>query len=186
MSITQTQQVIEIERQDSLTYNSLGDSIFLSHEEIIELLPLFKEECVYMREAYLENGVLHCSFDTFDYPFSKKPTKHLTRTHALLFVTQASYLTSTILQQQNPQWPIDMETAKYLALEEQMTFTNIELNFQYFIKNVDDIELNLSFPKFRIIRNRLFVNVDFDFPKGCRGQCKGIVALDSSLKLEVH
>ncbi len=182
MSITQTQQVIETEKEDSLTYNSFGNSIFLSHQEIIDLLPLFKEECIYMREAHLKNGILHCSFDTFDYPFSKKPTKHLTRTHALLFVTQASYLIPTILQKQNPKWPIDMETARYLALEEQMTFTNIYLNFRHFIKNANGIELNLSFSDFRIISDRLFVSVDFSFPKGCYGKCKGMVALDGSMQ----
>ena len=139
---------------------------------------------LYMREAYLEGGVLHCLFNTFDYPFSKKPTKHFTRTHALLFVTQASYLTTAILQQQNPRWPLDRAKAISLAIEEQMTFTNIQLNFRYFFKNADGIELNLSFPKFRIIRNRLFVNVDFNFPKGCYGECQGIVAIDSSMEIE--
>lgn len=182
MILTQAAQVTKSEKEISLTCKKLSGVIVLNHKEIVKLLPLFKEECVYMREAYLEGGVLRCSFNTFDYPFSKEPTKHLTRTHALLFVTQASYLTATILQQQNSQWPIDMESARYLALEEQMTFTNIRLNFRHFIRNVDGIELNLSFPEFRTIRDRLFVGVEFDFPKGCYGNCKGIVALDASMK----
>lgn len=184
MSLIQAEQKVENKKDYSLVYEDSKNIIYLDHEEIIKLLPLFKEECVYMCEAYLENGVLHCSFDTFDYPFSKKPTKHFTRTHALLFVTQASYLTATILQQQNPRWPLNRAEAISLAIEEQMTFTNIQLNFRHFIKNADGIELNLSFPKFRIIRNRLFVNVDFDFPKGCHGNCKGIVALDASMKIK--
>jgi len=183
MSTAQAPNVIISKTEELVTYRNINDVIVLNHKEIVKLLPLFKEECVYMCEAYLEDGVLRCSFNTFDYPFSKEPTKHLTRTHALLFVTQASYLTATILQQQNSQWPIDMEAARYLALEEQMTFTNIELNFRHFIKNVDGIELNLSFPEFRIIRDRLFVGVEFDFPKGCYGKCQGVVALDGSMNM---
>lgn len=184
MNTIQIESLAPSTQEYSSSSETINKPINLNHEEIVSLLPLFKEECVYMQEACLENSVLHCLFNTFDYPFSKQPIKHFTRTHALIFVTQASYLMATLLCEQNQRWPLDRELAIKFALEEQMTFTNIELNFRHFIKNSDGIELKLSFPKFRIIKNRLFVNVEYNFPKGCDGNCQGIVAIDGSLKTQ--
>lgn len=156
----------------------------LNQSEINELLPLYKEECIYIREASLHDGVLISTFRTFDYPFFKKTPKHFTRTHALLFVTQASYLMSTILSEQNSEWPLEKEVALLLAEHEQMTFTNMELNFRKFIRNTDGITMELSIPYFKILRKRLYANIEFNFLKGCHGSCKAIVALDGTLKIE--
>ncbi len=183
MSTAQAQNEIISKTEELVTYGNIDDVVVLDHEEIVKLLPLFKKECVYMREAYLENGVLHCSFNTFDYPFSREPTKHFTRTHALLFVTQASYLTTAILQQQNHQWPLDRAEAIFLAIEEQMTFTNIQLNFKHFIKNKNGIELHLSFKKWRKINDKIYLAIEFEFPKGCNGNCQALIAIDRSLKV---
>ncbi len=159
--------------------------LYLTRERIVDLLPFFKEECVYMREAYFEGEALHCSFNTFDYPFSKKLVMHMTRTHALLFVTQACYLMVTIFGEHNPRWPLDRETAMSLAMQEQMAFTSIGLRFKKYIGNEDGIELSLLKPTFRIFRNRIFTEIEFEFPAGCFGQCKGIIALDGSLNAEM-
>lgn len=180
--MAQVTQVTNYEKEISLTCKKLNEVIVLNHEEIIKLLPLFKEECVYMREAYFEDGVLQCTFDTFEYPFSKIPMRHLTRTHVLLFVTQASYLMASVMKRYEPNWPLTHTQSVDFALREQMTFTNIQITFRHFIKNTHGIKLNLKFPKFRVIRSRLYVFVEFDFPKGCFGTCKGIVALDGSMK----
>jgi len=133
--------------------------------------------------VFENNGVLHCSFDTFDYPFSKKPTKHFTRTHALLFITQATYLLVTILSEHDKLWPIGRNEAIDLASCEQMTFTSISLNFKKFIKNENGISLVISMSKYRVIDNKLFGHVEFEFERGCYGSCKGIIAIDGSMKI---
>jgi hypothetical protein len=56
--MTQVAQLTNSEKEISLTHERPNDVIILNHKEIVQLLPLFKEECVYMRDAYLENGIL--------------------------------------------------------------------------------------------------------------------------------
>ena len=181
MSTAQARQVTASKREEPLTYKNLSDMVVLNHEEIVKLLPLYKEDCVYMREACLKDGVLHCSFNTFDYPFSKNPTKHFTRTHALLFVTQASYLIGAILSEHNPRWPLDRQTAISLARQEKMTFTDIELRFRKYIRNENGIELRLFNPSFRSLGEKIFAEIEFEFPAGCYGKCKSIIALEGTL-----
>ena len=160
--------------------------LILDHNEIIKLLPVFKPECVFIRRARIQDRTLHCSFSTFEYPFSVQSIKHLTREHALVFVTQACYLLSALLSRIDNQWPIDTATTLALAVNEQMLFSDIHLHFVCLIPNRDGIDLQLTLADFRIIRERIFAKLEFKFPEGCFGHCQAVIALDSSFELSTR
>ena len=79
----------------------------LKLEEIKEALRFYKKECIFIRNATLMTNSLQCTFNTFDYPFTKKSPEHLTRTHVLIFITQALYLYGSILKLQDVKWPLN-------------------------------------------------------------------------------
>ena len=163
-----------------------SQQLIIPYNEIVKLLPMFKPDCIYLHHARLHQGVLHCSFGTFEYPYSVKPIKHLTREHALLFVTQACYLLSVLLSKCDPRWPINSDATLALAENEQMLFSDIHLHFSKLIPNRDGIDLQLALCNLRIIRNRMFAKLDFVFPAGCSGYCRAIIALDGSFDVQTH
>lgn len=145
------------------------------------LLPMYRDDSVFAKEALLDCGLLKAKFDTFEHPFSKPTPKHFTREHALVFVTQGIYVLISLLADQEERWPIDGAEFRSLALNEQVTLTRIELNFRKFMKNRNDIELSLRCDRLRIIGNRIHAFFSFEFGDGCFGMCEGIVSLDASL-----
>ena len=154
----------------------------LDEREIRRLLPMYREDAVFMRCAEIADGRLSAVFNTFDHPFSRPLPKHFTREHALAFITQASYVLASVMQRTDPEWPLTTKEFLSLAMAEQATFTRVDLRFRRFIRNRDGIALEMWCSGFHTIAGKLFARFAFDFPEGCYGVCEGLVALDGSLQ----
>lgn len=159
-----------------------GREVILTETEIRRLLPMYREDAVFLKHAILSDGRLSAVFNTFDHPFSRPLPKHFTREHALVFITQASYVLGSLMQIVDPMWPLGTEEFQRLAMAEQATFTRVDLRFRRFVRNRDGITLNIWCTGFRRMGGRLFARFAFDFPDGCYGACEGLVALDDSLR----
>jgi hypothetical protein len=155
--------------------------VFFDQTELARLLPMYRKDAIFARQAMLCGDTLTVVFNTFDHPFSQPLPKHLTREHALVFVTQASYLLASFLQRIDPSWPLTIEEFQQLALAEQATFTRVELKFHKFILNRDGIELNIHLAKCVKRGSRLYGRFVFDFPNGCTGECDAVLVMDGSL-----
>ncbi len=160
-----------------------GDKISFSHKEIINLIPVYAPEHIFIEEAHFDNNDLVCRFRSFDYPFSSFKMKHFTREHALVYLTQATYLIIAIQKNIDEQWPLETTESLELARNEQMTFTKIEINFRRFIENKTPMEIRISILSYRKLLNRLILELNFNFPKGCYGNCKCLIALNKELKM---
>ena len=156
--------------------------LVLDEREIRRLLPMYKEDYVCLKRAEIADGRLTAVFDTFEHPFSRALQKHFTREHALLFVTQASYVLASVMQRLDPAWPLQTEEFQRLAMAEQATFTRVDLRFRRFMRNRDGLTMDMWCTGFRRIGGKLFARFAFDFPEGCYGVCEGLVALDGSLR----
>jgi len=162
---------------------SADTQLTFGRQEIIRLVPVYKAETNYINSAYIDEDKLVCDLRSFKYPFAAIEIKHFTREHALLYITQAAYLLVAIYEKIDQDWPLTTEQALDLAINEQMTFTSVNINFRRFIRNQDNLKLQISITKFRNFSKRLALDFDYSFPKGCYGTCKGMVAIDKSLKM---
>jgi len=157
------------------------EPLVLTQEDIRCLLPMYKPDAVFMREAVLRNSRLYATFDTFPHPFTRCEPKHLTREHALAFVTQAAYVFASLMPEHDATWPVDCSRFQKLSLAEQATFTRISLHFRRFIRNRGGMRLEIWCDRLRVYRRRIYGRLRFCFPDGCEGFCDALIALDGSL-----
>jgi len=160
-----------------------GPRTDLDEQEIRLRLPMYRFECMYLRKAALRDEVFESEFATFRHPFTVTDPRHLTREHVLAYVTQASYVFVGLLCDLRQHWGLNNNDFIQLALDEQTTFTRIEMRFRKFVRNRDGITMRMTCNQERFFNRRLFLRLGFEFPDGCDGTCEGIIAVDHSLRV---
>ena len=157
------------------------NSLNLDPDQINRCLVMYRDDSIFLVSGRVSRGRLYASFRTFEYPHSKNVIKHCTRTHAVEFITQASYVLVGNLHHLDPNWMLSQDEFLKLALDEQTTFTEMQIRFRKFIPNEDGIELEIWLKQFRYINQRLYLSLGFLFPAGCSGSCEAMIALDYTL-----
>ena len=157
------------------------EPLVLTQDDIRRLLPMYKPEAVFMREAVLRDGKLEAVFDTFDHPFSAEAPRHVTREHAVVFITQAAYVLTSLMATRTGQLPLTLSRFWELALAEQVVFTRMHLDFHRLIRNRHGINLELWCERHRVLWQKIHGRLRFAFPEGCSGYCDAVIALDASL-----
>lgn len=163
--------------QDLLTIN-------LEKDDIEDILSFYEDEHIYVKKATIIGNKLDATFKFFKFPFQKIAPEHLTREQAVLFLTQATYILALKYKEIDSNWPLSESFGKRLAVTEQMAFSQIDINFKRFIRNKEDVSLQLTFKSYRIIKNKLYVCISFSFNNNCFGEMKGICALDESFTID--
>ncbi|HUW11923.1 MAG TPA: hypothetical protein VM537_19510 [Anaerolineae bacterium] len=156
--------------------------INLRRDEIRDLLCMYRDTGVFVEKAALRGDRLFAEFRTFKHPFLRSEPEHLTREHALMFVTQASYLFAALFRQVDPDYPLSRDAFRRLALAERALFTRVQLNFHRVIRNRDGIVLEMWCDRFRLLGRRIFGRLSFLLPDGCDGSCDAVIVLDESMK----
>ena len=158
--------------------------LIFNYNDIIKSLSFYKQEHIYLKEAIIKENKINAVFKKFHFPFQIIEPNHLTREQAVLFLTQASYLFVFKFKEINNKWPMSEDFAIRLAINEQMAFSNIDIYFKKFIPNKENVNLEVIFKSFRIIKSKLYIDMNFFFGKECFGSMKGICALDESFSIK--
>ena len=88
----------------------------------------------------------------------------------------------TSLCESQPDWPFDVQRFRAIGLSEQAVFTKIEMNFRRLIPNKDGASLCMYCIRERVMENRVFLRLVFEFEEGCYGTCEGFIVADESLR----
>ncbi len=159
-------------------------TINLETSDIEDILSFYENKHIYVKKATITGNKLNATFKFFKFPFQKIAPEHLTREQAVLFITQATYILALKYKELDSNWPLSKSFGKRLAVTEQMAFSKIDINFKKFIRNTEDVSLQLTFESYKILNHKLYVNISFSFNNNCFGEIKGICALDESFTID--
>ena len=161
----------------------LNSSVHINQCEVLKILCAYKADCVFIDEAWFHGNRLVASFRPFAHPFTLAGSRHLTREHVLLYLTQASYLFVAKLCERRPYWPFEPSSFSEMALAEQAVITGIDMRFRKlaYLEEHRTIELHLE--RERAMAGRVFLRFSFGIGEACYGECEGLVVGDGSLKL---